>query len=210
MLIGISGFIGSGKDTIANYLKDTYDFKHESFANSLKNAVSVIFNWDRHMIDGSTEESRVWREQVDQWWADRLNIPNLTPRWILQQWGTEVCRQHFHDDIWIASVENKITSSNNNFVISDVRFPNEISAIKRMNGINIWVKRGELPQWYDLAVNANSGCRESLERMNALQVHPSEWNWVGSEFHYIIENNSSKTDLFSSIENILTKTILKN
>lgn len=203
MLVGISGFIGSGKDTVADYLVTNYQYKQESFANSLKDAIALVFNWDRTMLAGLTNESRNWREQVDKWWATRLNIPHLTPRWILQQWGTEVCRQNFHDDIWIASVENKIRQSTDNFVISDVRFPNEILSVKRMKGITIWVKRGELPNWYQTALDANLGNYDAMDEMERLQIHPSEWSWIGSYFDYVIENNSSKEDLYRSIDRIL-------
>ena len=133
MIIGFVGFIGSGKDTAADYLVNFHGFRRDSFASTLKDAVSNIFGWDRTLIEGRTTESREWRDQVDTWWAERLNMPNLTPRWILQQWGTEVIRNGFHNDIWIASLENKMRKTHDNVVITDVRFPNEIKAIKKIN-----------------------------------------------------------------------------
>jgi len=108
MIIGICGFIGSGKDTIADYLVNFHEFRRDSYAGTLKDAVAAVFNWDRELLEGRTKEARAWREQVDPWWAERLNMPDLTPRLALQLWGTEVCRKGFHDDIWIASVENKL------------------------------------------------------------------------------------------------------
>ena len=65
MIIGICGFIGSGKDTIADYLVNLHGFRRESFANSLKDAVAQIFGWDRIMLEGRTKQSREWREQRD-------------------------------------------------------------------------------------------------------------------------------------------------
>ena len=100
MIISIAGLIGSGKDTAADYLCTVHGFKRMSFAGTLKDAVAAVFGWDRELLEGSTKHSREWREQIDQWWADRLGIPDLTPRWILQHWGTEVCRKGFHQDIW--------------------------------------------------------------------------------------------------------------
>ena len=50
MIIGICGFIGSGKDTAADYLVNSHGFRRESFANSLKDAVAAVFNWDREML----------------------------------------------------------------------------------------------------------------------------------------------------------------
>ena len=145
MIIGVCGLIGSGKDTVADYLVNFHEFRRESFADSLKDSVAAVFGWDRTMLEGRTKESREWREQVDKWWADRLAMPTLTPRWVLQYWGTEVCRKTFHDDIWIASLENKLRQSKDNIVISDCRFPNEIKTIKQAGGKMILVSRGDLP-----------------------------------------------------------------
>lgn len=157
MIIGFVGQIGAGKDTAADYLVNFHGFRRDSFANSLKDAISIVFGWDRALLEGRTTESREWRDQVDTWWANRLNNPNLTPRWVLQYWGTEVCRVGFHDDIWIASLENRLRKTSDNIVISDVRFPNEIAAIHKSGGIVVRVKRGEDPDWMTAAESVNRG-----------------------------------------------------
>ena len=200
MIVGICGFIGSGKDTIADYLVNFHEFRRESFANTLKDACSAVFGWDRTMLEGRTKEAREWREQVDPWWSQRLDIPHLTPRWILQYWGTEVCRRGFHDDIWIASLENKLRSSKDNVVISDCRFPNEIASIRNAGGKIVWVKRGELPEWYNLAVDANRGSTVAANELKMMKIHASETSWVGTEFDYVIENNSSIDQLYHQIK----------
>lgn len=208
MIIGICGFIGSGKDTVADFLVNFQGFRRESFANTLKDAAASVFGWDRELLEGRTKESREWREQVDSWWAERLSIPDLTPRYILQQWGTEVCRKGFHDDIWIASLENKLRKSTDSVVISDCRFPNEISAIKNAGGRVVWVQRGELPTWYDAALSANRGpdgnaswslSRAKLER---LKIHASETSWVGTEFDVILDNNGTLDQLYNQVKNL--------
>jgi hypothetical protein len=203
MIVGFVGFIGSGKDTAADYLVNFHGFRRDSFANTLKDAVSNVFGWDRTLLEGRTAEARAWREEVDPWWAERLNMPNLTPRWILQYWGTEVCRQGFHDDIWIASVENKMRKTTDNIVISDVRFPNEIRAIHNAGGIVIWVQRGELPSWYIMAAKANNGDAFAAEKLKALGVHASETAWVGGKIDHIISNNTSIDELYEQIKNLV-------
>jgi hypothetical protein len=203
MIIGFVGFIGSGKDTAADYLVNFHGFRRDSFANTLKDAVAAVFGWDRTLLEGRTKEAREWREQVDPWWAKRLDMPHLTPRWILQYWGTEVCRQGFHDDIWIASVENKMRKTTDNIVISDVRFPNEIKAIHNAGGKVIWVQRGELPSWHIMAGKANNGDTFAAEKLKALGVHASETAWVGKDIDYTIQNNSSIDDLFEQIKNLV-------
>jgi len=207
MIIGVCGFIGSGKDTIADYLVNFHEFRRESFASTLKDAVSSVFGWDRNMLEGRTKEAREWREQIDTWWADKLDMPTLTPRWVLQYWGTEVCRKGFHDDIWIASLENKLRNSRDNVVISDCRFPNEISSIRNAGGKIVWIKRGELPAWYNLALESNRGENVAVQELKRLRIHASETSWVGTKFDYVIENNETITDLYSQLESIVSNEI---
>jgi hypothetical protein len=208
MIIGVCGFIGSGKDTIADYLVNLHHFRRESFANTLKDAVAQVFGWDRTMLEGRTKQAREWREQVDPWWAKRLGIPHLTPRYILQQWGTEVCRKNFHDDIWIASLENKLRNSRDDVVISDCRFPNEIRAIKQAGGIVVRVVRGAEPEWYDAAVslnrgpNGNSTWALSGRRLEQLGVHASETAWVGTKFDVVLDNNGTLDDLYQQVKRL--------
>jgi hypothetical protein len=201
MIIGICGFIGSGKDTIADYLVNFHEFRRDSFASTLKDAVAAVFGWDRDLLEGRTKAAREWREQVDPWWAERLGMPALTPRWVLQYWGTEVCRNGFHDDIWIASLENKLRRSGDNIVISDCRFPNEIKAIKAQGGRIVWVQRGELPEWYDLAVESNRGGFNHMKTAYP-DVHVSETAWVGTDFDIVIDNNGNIEDLYRQVKSL--------
>lgn len=203
MIIGICGFIGSGKDTAADYLVGFHGFRRDSFAGTLKDAVSAVFGWDRELIEGRTPEARAWREQVDPWWANRLGIPHLTPRWILQYWGTEVCREGFHDDIWIAALEARLARRSDHTVISDVRFPNEIKAIKKQGGRIIWVQRGQLPEWYSIALHANAGLKADQDQLKELKIHPSETAWVGTTFDEVIGNNGSIEQLYNSLRNLV-------
>lgn len=202
MIIGVCGFIGSGKDTIADYLVNIHQFRRESFANTLKDACAAVFGWDRTMLEGRTKQAREWREQVDEWWSKRLGQV-ITPRWVLQYWGTEVCRRAFHDDIWIASLENKLRTSQDDVVISDCRFPNEISAIRAQGGIVIRVVRGPEPAWYAVAQQANLGTNGASQMLGSIGIHASETAWVGTEFDAVIDNNGTMDQLFQQITDLL-------
>jgi hypothetical protein len=196
-IIGVVGFIGSGKGTVGDYLVSKYGFKSESFAKSLKDAVSDIFGWPRNLCEGDTAESRRWRELPDPYWSEKMGR-EVTPRWVLQQMGTEVMRYNFVDSIWIWSLEKRLSNSTSSMVITDVRFPNEISMIKNLGGKIIWVRRGDMPEWYDCAVN-------TPEHMPLLwkDVHPSEYMWLNHGPFLKIDNNGTLDYLYQQIDEIL-------
>lgn len=199
MILSISGFMGSGKDTVAEYLEKEYDFYRESWAGALKDAMSNIFGWDRELLEGKTLKSRVWRETLDVWWSERLG-KEIIPRRVLQEWGTEVCRENFHDEIWIACLENKLRHITKNVVISDTRFPNEIASVKSLGGITIRIKRGDDPEWVKDYLKAGK-TPEFVEKHP--NIHASEYSSVNCKFDYIIENNSTIEDLYKKINNLV-------
>jgi hypothetical protein len=210
MIIGVLGLANSGKSTVSNILKEDYNFEHLSFADSLKEAISAIFGWPVEMLQGKTSESREWREKVDEWWSQRLQIKGLTPRWVLQQWGTEVGRMSFHNDIWVASLQKKILSRTNNVVIDDCRFDNEIKALRDVKGIIIKVERGPLPEWHDTALkllNELEKCsaNEDTDKMMAQlsNIHISEWGWANQKVDYTLDNNQDLAHLKLQIKNLL-------
>jgi hypothetical protein len=208
-IIGIVGFIGSGKDTVADYLVNLHQFRRESFANSLKDAVSTVFGWDRELLEGRTKQSREWRETVDKFWAKRLKMSHLTPRWVLQYWGTEVVRKGFHDDMWVASLENRLRKTQDDIVITDCRFPNEIKAIRNAGGQVIRIKRGPDPEWFDAAKRMNKGPARNMNwalskhKIETLGIHASETAWVGQKFDVVLNNDGSLDDLYTQVETML-------
>jgi hypothetical protein len=208
MILGVTGLIGSGKDTVADYLCTFHGFKRVSFAASLKDAVSAVFGWDRELLEGSTKTSREWREQKDVWWSDRLGM-DITPRWVLQYMGTDVLRNHFHKDIWVASVENKLRQSKDNIVITDCRFSNEVIALKNVGGTTMRVVRGKQPEWYEAAISYNKGevgnmsWSLSKAKLDKLNVHASEYSSVGLNYDYYIDNNGTIDELHSQLKSIV-------
>lgn len=208
MIIGLVGFIGSGKDTVAKHFVDQGCVR-DSFAAPLKDMCAAVFGWPRDLIEGDTLESREFRETPDMFWTRKLGIDNFTPRLALQLIGTDVLRNHFSHDIWLNSLEYRIRKASHNccVVISDARFKNELELIKQMNGHVIWVRRGELPEWYDIAVSAHTGNAVSKKIMQTRyrDVHESEWNWVGFKNDFVIENNGSLEDLVDRVNEITSK-----
>ena len=201
MIVGITGFIGSGKDTVANMFVER-GCAHDSFASPVKDVCASIFGWPRDMLEGDTVESRDFRETPDMFWTKKLGVPHFTPRLALQLLGTEVLRNHFAPDIWINSLEYRIRKQNLE-APCDARFRNELDLIKNMGGIVIWVQRGELPEWFDVASKAhNNVVSRKIMQTKYRDVHESEWNWAGYPVDYIIENNGTLEDLAKQVENI--------
>jgi len=198
MIIGLVGFIGSGKDTVAKQFVQQ-GCVQDSFAAPLKDMTATIFGWDRDLLEGDTIESRDFRETPDMFWTKKLGVPNFTPRLALQLLGTDIMRNHFSEDIWLDSLEYRMRLNKNQskcIVVSDARFRNELTLIQKMGGKIIWVQRGELPEWFDIAKEAyhNAINRKIMETKYA-DVHESEWNWAGFPSDFIIDNNGTLEEL---------------
>jgi hypothetical protein len=210
VIIGLCGFIGAGKGCVADLLVERHGYIKESFANSVKDSCAAIFGWDRALLEGDTPKSRAWREQSDEWWSEKLGRP-FSPRLALQLMGTEAGRGVFHSDLWIYTVLRRC-DSNLNYVIADVRFPNEINAITNSGGKIIRVRRGNDPEWYDTALKQNTTHKDDqwlLQDANELMeqkypdVHYSEWAWIGSHYDIVMDNNCTLDELKTRIDNVI-------
>ena len=190
MIIGLCGSQGSGKDTVANILVSEYGFIKLTFASTLKDIVAILFSWQRDLLEGLTEESRLWRETTDDFWSEKLSIPSFTPRKALQMIGTDLFRIHFNNDIWTNIVENKIgvmlkNNPKTNIVISDCRFTNEFNLIKQFTDSHIIMI-----------------LREKNISTNKI-YHSSETEWVNYNFDTILQNDNSIDELKSNLKSLL-------
>lgn len=174
MIIGIAGKARSGKDTVGSYLSRKKGFKQTSFAESLKEAVKIIYGWNDQHVYGKL------KEEVDPFWG-------VSPRYVMQKFGTEACREVMQKDIWIKSLERRIQSEpNKNWVITDCRFINEIGFVKNMGGVLLKVVRNNREDIDNKGINHSS--ENSLDNFNT-------WDAV-------IENNGTYRDLYLSIEHL--------
>tara|TARA_Y100000385_G_C13046424_1_gene617714 strand:+ start:221 stop:832 length:612 start_codon:yes stop_codon:yes gene_type:complete len=194
MIIGICGLIGCGKGTAADILVEEHNFIKLSFADKLKDGVATVFGWDRAKLEGDTAESREWREQRDEFWSKETKR-NITPRLVLQEFGTDCMRHGFDDGIWVSMVKQElIKNPTKNFVIPDVRFPNEATMIQKLNG-HVWrVMRGPDPVWFRMYQDIGVEPKE---------VHESEWRWANIQFDAQVSNNGTLEDLKSQVQDHL-------
>jgi hypothetical protein len=199
MIIGLVGFIGSGKGTVGDIL-EVHGFTKDSFAKPLKDACSIMFGWPRELLEGDTEVSRKWREEPDSFWSEKFGY-TFTPRLALQLMGTEAGRNVFHQDVWVISLLNR--AKGKDVVVTDVRFKNEINYIQQNGGVIVRVRRGEEPDWYKLAEDAAAGFSSAIMGMKDKGIHQSEWDWIGSEFNYTIDNDGTVNELGNKVKELL-------
>lgn len=182
ILIGISGKIGAGKTTTSQCIKEIlaemgYESEEVLFAASLKDIAAAMTGQDRYLFDdraGKELYSQIWRCTLGQ---------------LLQKVG-EWARSMAGPDIWIRKLFDRYDPKTCNWIISDVRYPNEADTIRDRGGFIIRIDR-------DLIYRSDIiGARDP--------EHASETAMDNyGEFRYQIANNSSKTDLIRIIREIL-------
>ncbi len=202
-LIAFVGFKASGKNTAAAALL-AHGFVSLSFADAIKDALAAIFCWDRNLLEGITDESRLWRECIDPWWAAKLDLPGFTPRWAMMNFGTEVMRRHFNDDIWVFNVERRMIQIEAPIVLVDGRFPKEIALAHQHNGQVIRIKRGADPSWMGTAITANYDSEPMMRDYAAdvlacNDVHSSEYRWIGGPIDDTIANDGTIAQLHANV-----------
>ena len=188
MIIGISGKAGSGKDTAAKMLEVLYanpDISYEDFANKrYKNFADIQIV---HFADSLKETAQVlfrigeWETNTQEGKKTTINWIGKTVRELLQGIGQGL-RDAIDPNLWV-----KILFANtedwSNYIIADVRYPNEIYAIKKRNGVLIRIDRKG-------AGAGNHSSETALDDYKECDVH--------------IENNGSIEDLFEAMR-IFTK-----
>lgn len=184
MIIGISGKAGSGKDTAAKMLEVLYanpDISYEDFVNKrYKNFADILIV---HFADALKETAQVlfrlgeWETNTQEGKKTTINWIGKTVRELLQGIGQGL-RDAIDFDLWV-----KILFANtkgwSNYIIADVRYPNEIKAIKERNGILLRIDRKG-------AGAGNHSSEIALDDYKEWDVH--------------IENNGSIEDLFETMK----------
>ena len=155
LLIGFTGHAGVGKDTCANLLAQ-HGFLHTAFADKIRQEVKeawgvhpYLFN-DRSMKEHETSRLSLSRCQDAEFLQRMLEIGHddmsapRSPRWVLQQWGTEYRRAQ-RPTYWLdalgAQLDEWSGAGRHYHCITDVRFPNEAEMIKRRGGHVVLVER---------------------------------------------------------------------
>jgi hypothetical protein len=268
-LIGISGKIGSGKDTVGSILQylswqkalnnsvgnsTVYEeycklrpggytgvWQIKKYADKLKDMVCLLIGCTRDQL-----EDREFKDKpLGKEWDDSHGIN--TPRELLQILGTDCGRDIIHPNIWVNALFADYNSKQEfikhtsdgfeewsgdlypNWIITDVRFPNEAQAIKDRGGIVIRVNRdSELEykhtdkdalemltgmgyediddDFSEEAINEGFRWSETLQKWSFdednFQEHPSETALDDYEFDHVIENDGSIEELVEKVKQL--------
>ena len=188
MIIGISGKAGSGKDTAAKMLEVLYanpDISYEDFANKrYKNFTDILIV---HFADALKETAQVlfrlgeWETNTQEGKKTTINWIGKTVRELLQEVGQGL-RDAIDPNLWIKALFAN-TEDWSNYIIADVRYPNELEAIKERDGVLIRIDRNG-------AGAGNHSSETALDDYNDWDIH--------------IENNGSLESLFEAMR-IFTK-----
>jgi hypothetical protein len=130
-VLGLSGWARSGKDSVAEFLEKEYGYTKASFAKPMKDAL-VILN---PMIDVFENRANL-AGCVDKLGWDYLKDASTEIRPLLQRMGTEVGREMFGEDFWVDHALSSIPDGAK-VVFSDVRYPNEADAVRKLGG-QVW------------------------------------------------------------------------
>lgn len=290
MIIGISGKMGSGKDTVGSivqYLTNKNGisgWKIVKFADALKDIVCILTGCTREQLEDSDFKNNLLAEEwirygkangfyyhsdnnpshkiMDNIQCSKEEYENecrinwqtaykqhLTYRELLQYLGTDLLRNQLHENVWVnavmskyipeykfndgtkASVENWHNTRLPNWIITDVRFPNEAKAIKDRGGIIIKVERNtilhykytdndvkeklslmgykDLSLFEELAINEGFEYSDSLglwkHDEDVVKEHISERALDNAKFNYTIDNNGTIEELIEKVREILIK-----
>lgn len=249
-LIGISGKIGSGKDTVGKiiqsiingdhkedtlkFIQNNYDifnsnWKIKKFADKLKDIVCLLIGCTREELELHDFKNK---ELGEEWWyykvytsgniysylenkdilpSSEYYLEKHTPRTLMQLLGTECGRQIIHPNIWVNSLMSEYSSGKQidrsrvvrktiydcSWLITDMRFPNELQAIKDKGGIVLRINRNN-------ATSKGIDLHQKLEyEITGKGNHISETALDNSIFDYVIENNGTLEELILEVEKFL-------
>lgn len=180
------------------WLEEQSKFEIKKFAGKLKEVASLLTGID---IEDFEDQEFKKSHLGSEWGTVRSNPLNAVPvfedvqfnelmsvREFLQKLGTEAMREGLHTNVWVNALfadykPPKMSQYNpSNWIITDMRFPNELEAVVERKGITIRVVRP----------GTTTG------------THASETALDDAYFDHVISNNGTIEDLVEKVKQILT------
>lgn len=195
MIIGISGKIGSGKDTAAKIFQSLYQNLEDSkmgeptwmikkFADKLKERIALTWNIDRRKL-----EDQDFKTQI---------VPSLGITWrkLMQLEGEKM--REIDIDYWVKARMVDYSPSKN-WLITDLRYPNEAEAIKKAGGYLLRLERSWLPP-----IKGDDGTTVYLKRFPLFESQHSSETALDDykEFDFIVQNEGTIRDLEEKLKSL--------
>ena len=210
MRVAISGFRDAGKGTLANVLQ-RYGFVKMSCAAPLKDMISIMFSWERRLLEGDTDESRQWRKVPDPQWQCLAGTgifkddKEITPLCVLQRIGTNLIRNQVHQDFWVILFLKRVREQEEQYRKNGVILPD--STIVPYRGVVLDDARfiNELHVCdYTIRIDRYDYTQEEISKM-----HESETEHLQHEFHGVIQNKGTLEDFIHNIETTIIPSLLE-
>lgn len=193
-----------GEEWNSIYKHNNWIWKHgfEGYQNKDETLDQYV---DRNIKNGNIEVQAIDGIDIIYRWTFLDKKEQKTVRWLLQTLGTEAMRNCIHEDIWINALfsdykskewEDQGVYHESKYIITDMRFPNELKAVEDRKGITIRVNRPNNLQMMLVDMQNNT---------SKIIQHPSENSLDHSKFDYIIDNNGTIEDLVERVKEILIK-----
>jgi hypothetical protein len=180
VIVALGGFARAGKDSAAQALVDHLGFRRVAFADKLREfllRLNPLVAPGVQPAFGAHKSITTVQKVIDEYgWDGYKDSPyGDHMREYMQRLGTECGRELISDSIWIDAA---LKDTEDNIVIPDLRFGNELAAIKARGGHTIRIVR---------------------PGVGPVNNHPSEFALTDDDFDYVIMNSSSLEDLHSTV-----------
>lgn len=140
-IIGVTGLVGSGKSTVANYLVENHGFTRLSFAAPLKKMLRTLDPIIGNTIIKSEIESVVHPTHLSELTETENELKagpfGVEYRRLMQFLGTE-CIRAVDPDFWTNAAKAQLSNPDGRYVFDDIRFPNEAKVITDHNPMGLW------------------------------------------------------------------------
>ena len=196
-----------------------YNWKIKKFAGKLKQIASLLTG----IPVEDFEDQEFKKSYLGAEWGtvEQVPINSIPPfadmqfnalmsvRELLQKLGTEAMRDGLHPNAWVNALfadyrGPKMSEYNpSNWIITDVRFPNELAAVNDVNGLTIRVVRTTFRTTETEFGKVSSIVQPEVDKSLGIQEHPSETALDDAEFDYEIQNDGTLEELVSKVREIL-------
>jgi hypothetical protein len=214
MLIGIIGLKRSGKDTLANYLIQNYNFEKISAADPIKDISRILFpHWDESIIETNK------KDEVEP-------ITGIIPRELFKWIGTDIFQYSIYDkfpqlkeyipprNIWVNIMEQKykeITKKGKNVIVPDIRFVHEAEFIVRNQGKLIYLDKFNINKTDKLDYDLNELIFNNDYLYSNHKYNESKNPWSLEEYlinrekwiDYNISNKNTIHDLYKECDKLI-------